>query len=130
MAALSSEPPRPSWSIASKNTSGDKSKASAVLDDQNEECTICFDRKVTIHFLPCKHGACSNCVESLRRGVIFKVSACSLKCPDEVHAICMSLQTSIHKMRSKKLLVTLLGHNASSRRAYSAEQYIIGKLES
>lgn len=71
MAAVQSEASYPTWGAAA-----DKARMAhnfTSTEDQDDECSICFDRKVTINFQPCKHGACSDCVDSLRRRVIFKV---------------------------------------------------------
>ncbi|DBA74033.1 TPA: hypothetical protein ACH3X1_010851 [Trebouxia sp. C0004] len=50
------------------------------LVTSGEECTICYAAPQNVSFKPCSHGACYDCVNSLRRANIFKADA-GVKCP-------------------------------------------------
>lgn len=45
----------------------------AKLKEGQEECNICFEAAIDVKFMPCKHGACTACVDSLRAAAVFKV---------------------------------------------------------
>lgn len=79
MTAVQRGPGETIWGGAAEKANGLSKPIKAENEDHDEECSICFDRKVTIRFQPCKHGACSDCVEQLRRQVIFKVRQYSIK---------------------------------------------------
>lgn len=70
MAAVHGNGAKPAWGLKTAAAVVDKVSKS---EEEDEECSICFERRVSTHFQPCQHGACSDCVDSLRRQVIFKV---------------------------------------------------------
>jgi len=70
---------RPVWGKTASSPSAPAPEEGQEKAIDEEECKICFDRKITNIFQPCKHGACSDCVDSLRHSVIFKVNCdCSV----------------------------------------------------
>ena len=70
--------PKGAWGGGIWGVSANRHSSSPALEDGEEACTICHERRLEICIIPCKHRFCQECITCLRKANVFKVSCDSL----------------------------------------------------
>ena len=66
--------PKGAWGGGILGLSANRHSSSPALEDGEEACTICHERRLEICIIPCKHRFCQECITCLRKANVFKVS--------------------------------------------------------